>query len=131
MAKEWSSMSYANRKKVGALLVKEGMIISDGYNGTPKGMLNECEKDGETYWYVLHAESNAILKCANKGIPAEGSTLYVTMSPCRACSLLIHQSGIKRVVYEEDYRDRGGVTFLQERGIKVEKMSLNEDLHTN
>jgi dCMP deaminase len=99
MASEWSQLSYCERRKVGALIVKGRMIISDGYNGTPSGFENICEDDaGYTKWYVLHAEANAILKVAGSTQSCEGATLYLTMSPCTNCSKLIHQAGIKRVV---------------------------------
>ena len=99
MAEEWANLSHCNRRQVGALLVKEGMIISDGYNGSPTGFPNNCEgEDGSTLWYVLHAEANAIMKVAKSHNSARNSTLYITMSPCRDCSKLILQAGIKRVV---------------------------------
>jgi len=125
MAKEWSELSHCDRKKVGALIVKNGMIISDGYNGTPSGYDNCCENENwETHWYTIHAESNAILKCARWGHSCEGSTLYLTHSPCKDCSKSILQSGIKRVVYIEDYKDLEGVNFLINSGIQVEKINI-------
>jgi len=125
MACEWSSLSCCNKKKVGAIIVKDGMIISDGFNGTPKGFLNDCEDlNGNTYWYVLHAEANAILKVAKSSQNIEGATLYVTMSPCRECSKLIVQAGIKRVIYAEEYRDVTGLAILREVMIDVLKMEL-------
>lgn len=125
MAKTWSNLSHCDRKKVGALIVKNGMIISDGYNGTPSGYDNCCENDNwETHWYTIHAEANAILKCARHGHSCDGSTLYQTHSPCKECSKLILQSGIKRLVYIEDYKDIDGVEFLKNSGIKVEKISI-------
>lgn len=124
MAKVWSELSHCERKKVGALLVKNGMIISDGYNGTPSGYDN-CENDNwETHWYTIHAESNAILKCARWGHSCEGATLYLTHSPCKDCSKSILQSGIKRVVYSENYKDLEGVEFLINSGVQVEKITI-------
>ena len=106
IAREWSLLSYCKRKQVGAIIVKDRMIISDGYNGTPSGFDNCCEDDeGLTRWDVLHAEANAILKVARSTQSCEGATLYITLSPCKECSKLIHQSGIKRVVYQNGYRD--------------------------
>lgn len=125
MACEWSTLSCCNKKKVGAIIVKDGMIISDGFNGTPKGFPNDCEDlNGDTYWYVLHAEANAILKVAKSSQSTEGATLYVTMSPCRECSKLIVQAGIKRVIYAEEYRDLDGLVILREANIDVLKMEL-------
>jgi dCMP deaminase len=113
MAKEWAKLSYCQRKQVGAIIVKDRMIISDGYNGTPTGFENFCEdEEGYTKWYVLHAEANAILKVA-------ASTLYITLSPCQNCSKLIHQAGIVRVVYSKAYKDLSGVKFLEQAGIEV------------
>ncbi|MFV0529904.1 MAG: deoxycytidylate deaminase [Flavobacteriales bacterium] len=124
MALEWAKLSYCNRRKVGALLVKDRMIISDGYNGTPGGFENLCEdEEGYTKWYVLHAEANAILKVASSTQSAEGATLYITLSPCKECSKLIHQSGIKRVVYIKEYRDTTGIEFLRKAGVEVEYFS--------
>lgn len=120
MALEWAKLSYCDRKQVGALIVKDNMIISDGYNGTPSGFPNVCENDeGETHWYVLHAEANAILKVARSTQTAEGATLYITLSPCRDCSKLIVQAGIQRVVFHTLYKDNSGVLFLQEAGIET------------
>lgn len=120
MAKEWSKLSYCKRKQVGALIVKDKMIISDGYNGTPTGFENICEdEDGITKWYVLHAEANAILKVASSTNSAEGATLYITMSPCKECSKLIHQAGIKRVVYNDHYKDESGLDFLKKAGVNI------------
>lgn len=127
MAMVWSQLSYCNRKKVGALIVKEKMIISDGYNGTPSGFKNQCEDhEGNTHWYVLHAEANAILKLARSTQDCEGATLYVTLSPCQQCSKLILQSGIRRVVYSEAYRDSSGIDFLIEAGIQVVHLPPSE-----
>ena len=121
IAKEWAKLSYSKRKQVGAIIVKDWMIISDGYNGTPTGFDNNCEDEqGNTYWYVLHAEANAILKVAASTQSCQGATLYITMSPCKECSKLIHQSGIKRVVYNEVYRDDQGLIFLEKAGVELE-----------
>lgn len=126
IANEWSQLSYCQRKKVGAIIVRDRMIISDGYNGTPTGFDNCCEDEqGLTNWYVLHAEANAILKVARSTQSCEGATLYITLSPCKECSKLIHQSGIKRVVYQLGYRDTTGVDFLEKAGVIVEQI---EDL---
>lgn len=121
MAKEWGKLSYCKRKQVGAIVVKDRMIISDGYNGTPSGFENFCEdEEGYTKWYVLHAEANAILKVAASTQSCVGATLYITMSPCKECSKLIHQSGIIRVVFVTAYKDDSGVQFLQKAGVEVE-----------
>lgn len=123
IAKEWGLLSYCKRKQVGAIIVRDRMIISDGYNGTPSGFENCCEdNEGLTQWYVLHAEANAILKVAKSTQSCEGATLYITLSPCRECSKLIHQSGIKRVVYQNGYRDTSGVDFLVKAGVVVEQI---------
>jgi len=120
MAKEWGKLSYCKRKQVGALIVKDKMIISDGYNGTPTGFENKCEDtEDQTKWYVLHAEANAILKVASSTQSCKGATLYITMSPCRECSKLIHQSGIKRVVYVDAYKDDEGLLFLEKAGVEI------------
>lgn len=125
IAREWGQLSHCNRKKVGAIIVKDRMIISDGYNGTPSGFENNCENaQGETHWYVLHAEANAILKVASSTQSCDGATLYITMSPCKDCSKLIHQAGIKRVVYESGYKDMSGVEFLLKAGVQVENIKL-------
>ena len=106
MAAEWGALSHCERKQVGALIVKDSMIISDGYNGTPTGFDNCCEDENEkTQWYVLHAEANAIMKVAKSTNNSNGATLYITLSPCRECSKLVLQSGIKRVVYLNSYKD--------------------------
>lgn len=124
VAKSFSEMSYANRKKVGAVIVKDNSIISDGYNGTPIGYSNECEDcEGKTHWYVLHAEANAILKISKTTQSCKDATLYITLSPCKDCSKLIIQSGIKRVVYAEDYRDTSGLDFLKKLKISCEKIN--------
>ena len=120
MALEWAKLSHCNRKKVGAIIVKNKMIISDGYNGTPSGFDNCCEdENGETNWFVLHAEANAILKTAGSTHDCSGSTLYLTMSPCKDCSKLVHQAGISRLVYINEYKDISGVEFLKEAGVEV------------
>lgn len=120
MAIEWAKLSHCNRKQVGAIIVKDGMIISDGYNGTPSGFDNCCENDeGATKWYVLHAEANAILKVARSTNSALGATLYLTLSPCKECSKLILQSGIQRVVFINNYKDDDGIAFLKEAGILI------------
>jgi dCMP deaminase len=127
IAKEWSRLSYCKRKQVGAIIVRDKMIISDGYNGTPSGFENCCEdNEGLTNWYVLHAEANAILKVARSTQTCEGATLYITLSPCKECSKLIHQSGIKRVVYQIGYRDTSGVDFLAKAGVIVEQIEVLE-----
>lgn len=123
MAKIWAENSYCVRRQVGALVVKDKMIISDGYNGTPSGFENVCEDDNNvTKPYVLHAEANAISKVAKSGNSSEGSTLYVTASPCLECSKLIIQAGIKRVVYRDEYRLTDGIDLLKRAGIEVEKI---------
>ena len=120
MAEEWGKLSHCKRKQVGAIIVKDRMIISDGYNGTPTGFENYCEDDeGYTKWYVLHAEANAILKVAASTQSCKGATLYITLSPCKECSKLIHQSGIKRVVYQNGYKDDSGLQFLQKAGVEL------------
>lgn len=146
MAKIWATNSYAQRSKVGALIVKDNMIISDGYNGTPTGFENECEtwapcttgctnlfdRDCEhckehilqTKPYVLHAEANAILKVAKSTQSSEGATLYVTLSPCLECSKLIIQAGIRKVVYSDEYRDISGLELLKRAGIEVKQIKV-------
>ncbi len=125
MAETWGKLSYCKRRQVGAIIVKKRMIISDGYNGTPTGFENVCEdEENYTKWYVLHAEANAILKVASSTQSCDGATLYVTLSPCRECSKLIHQSGISRVVYSEAYKDLSGVEFLKKAGVTVNQISL-------
>ena len=158
MAREWSLMSHAKRKKVGCLVVKNGQIISDGYNGTPSGFDNNCEDKKISYdeknilygedrhewmvdksnkscysWFklttkpeVLHAELNALMKLARSTNSSDGSTMYITCSPCYDCSKLIYQSGIKRVVYNEDYRSKNGVDFLKKCGVKVDKLNYKD-----
>ncbi len=125
MAETWGKLSYCKRRQVGAIIVKNRMIISDGYNGTPTGFENVCEdEENYTKWYVLHAEANAILKVASSTQSCDGATLYVTLSPCRECSKLIHQSGISRVVYSEAYKDLSGVEFLKKAGVIVNQIFL-------
>ena len=120
LALEWAKLSHCTRKQVGALIVKDQMIISDGYNGTPSGFENSCELEtGETKWHVLHAEANAILKCAKYGQSCQDSDLYLTLSPCKECSKLIHQAGIKRVIYYNRYKDPSGIDFLKQAGVKL------------
>ncbi|MCZ8373153.1 dCMP deaminase family protein [Phocaeicola acetigenes] len=128
MATIWSENSYCARRKVGALIVKNKMIISDGYNGTPAGFENICEDDnGVTKPYVLHAEANAITKIARSGNSSEGATLYVTASPCIECAKLIIQAGIKRVVYAEKYRLEEGLDLLRRANIELVYLNLNEN----
>ncbi len=128
MASSWANLSHCLRKKVGCLIVKNGMIISDGYNGSPKGMENTCENiDGETHWFVIHAEQNAILKCAKWGHSCDGATMYLTHSPCKNCSKEILSSGISRVVYQNEYKDLDGINFLKSSGIIVEKIDTHNE----
>ena len=123
MAKEWSKMSHAKRKKVGCLIVKDERIISDGFNGTPSGFDNCCEdENGVTKWEVLHAEANAILKVASSTQSCAGATLYITLSPCKECSKLVHQAGIKRVVYAAAYKDTSGLDFLAKAGVELKHL---------
>ena len=125
MAQVWASNSYCKRRQVGALIVKDRMIISDGYNGTPSGFENVCEdENGVTKAYVLHAEANAISKVAKSGNSSEGATLYVTASPCVECAKLIIQAGIKRVVYKDEYRLTDGIDLLKRAGIETEKVDI-------
>ncbi len=127
MAYIWSENSYCNRRKVGALIVKEKMIISDGYNGTPSGFPNVCEStEGVTLPYVLHAEANAITKVARSNNSSNGSTLYVTASPCMECSKLIIQSGIRRVVFSELYRITDGLDLLRQAGVEVVHLPIEK-----
>jgi dCMP deaminase len=126
MAAEWARLSHCERKQVGALIVKDRMIIADGFNGAPSGFPNPCEDDqGDTHWYVLHAEANAITKLARSNNASVGATLYITLSPCRECAKLIHQAGITRVVYRDAYKDVSGVDFLTSAGVDV--MALPEE----
>ena len=127
MARIWAENSYCTRRKVGALIVKDKMIISDGYNGTPSGVEHVCELDnGTTKPYVLHAEANAITKIAKSGNNSDGATLYVTESPCLECSKLIIQSGIRRVVYSENYRLTDGIDLLKRAGVEVVFIELED-----
>ena len=120
MAQEWAKLSHCKRKQVGALIVKDKMIISDGYNGCPSGFENTCEdEEGNTKWYVLHAEANAIMKVARSTNDCKGATLYLTLSPCKECSKLIHQSGIKRLVYLNEYKDTTGLDFLRKANVEL------------
>lgn len=128
MAIEWAKLSYCKRKQVGALIVKDRMIISDGYNGTPSGFENCCEdENGQTQWYVLHAEANAILKLAGSTQSAKDATLYLTLSPCKECSKLVLQAGIKKIVYINEYSDTQGIDFLKNHGIEILKIE-DDDL---
>ncbi|MGV9013267.1 MAG: deoxycytidylate deaminase [Flavobacteriales bacterium] len=123
MALEWAKLSHCTRKKVGAILVKDGMIISDGYNGTPTGFPNDCEDaQGATHWYVLHAEANAIMKVARSTNNAREATLYLTHSPCKDCSKLVLQAGIKRLVYRDAYKDTAGIALLTDGGVAVHQL---------
>ncbi len=125
MAMIWSQNSYCRRRKVGALIVKDKMIISDGYNGTPSGFENVCEdENNQTKPYVLHAEANAITKVAKSGNSSDGATLYVTSSPCLECSKLIIQAGIKRVVFTESYRLEDGINLLKRANIEIKQVEL-------
>jgi len=130
MAQTWAELSHCERKKVGALIVRDGRIISDGYNGTPAGFPNCCEdQQGNTEWYVLHAEANAILKVARSTNDCSGATLFITLSPCKDCSKLVLQAGIRRVVYMMEYKDTTGVEFLRSAGVEVvhiEDPNINE-----
>lgn len=125
MATVWSENSYCKRRQVGALIVRDNMIISDGYNGTPSGFPNVCEENNVTFPYVLHAEANAITKVARSNNSSEGATLYVTASPCMECSKLIIQAGIKRVVFSDLYRIQDGLELLKKAGIEVVHMPLD------
>lgn len=129
MALEWAKLSFCERKQVGALIVKKRMIISDGFNGSPTGFDNKCEdEEGNTNWHVLHAEANAILKVASSTQSSKGATLYITLSPCKECSKLIHQSEITRVVYHKAYKDSAGLDFLEKAGVELTYLeNLNEE----
>lgn len=132
MARIWAENSYCERRKVGALIVKNKMIISDGYNGTPSGFENKCEDENyQSKPYVLHAEANAITKVARSHNSSDNATLYVTASPCIECSKLIIQAGIKRVVYGEEYRIMDGVDLLKRAGIEVMLLKDDEKISTN
>jgi dCMP deaminase len=128
MAREWGKLSHCHRKKVGAIIVKDRMIISDGFNGTPSGFNNACEDEqGITKWYVLHAEANAILKVAASTQSSKNATLYITLSPCKECSKLIHQAGIIRVVYQYRYKDDAGLNFLEKAGVDLQYIENLEE----
>lgn len=127
IAFEWSKLSYCKKKQVGAILVKNRRIISDGYNGTPSGFENICEdKYGYTKWYVLHAEANAILKCAASNQSSEDSILYITLSPCKECSKLILQAGIRSIFYCDVYSDISGLEFLERNGVEIFHIAQEE-----
>jgi dCMP deaminase len=129
LADSWAKLSYCKRKQVGAIIVKDAIIISDGYNGTPAGFDNCCEnEDGETHWYVLHAEANAILKVARSTNNCKDATLYLTHSPCKDCSKLVLQSGIKRLVYQHAYKDDSGLIFLREAGLEIQQIENIDDV---
>ena len=128
IAREWGKLSHCKRKQVGAIIVKDRMIISDGFNGTPSGFDNACEDEEDlTKWYVLHAEANAILKVAASTQSSKNATLYITLSPCKECSKLIHQAGIIRVVYQHAYKDNSGLNFLEKAGVKLEHIQDLEE----
>ena len=132
MARIWAENSYCKRRRVGALIVKDKMIISDGYNGTPSGFENVCEDENNvTKPYVLHAEANAITKIARSGNNSDGATLYVTTSPCIECAKLIIQAGIRRIIYGEKYRIEDGINLLKRANIDVEYVSVDEDCADN
>ena len=128
MAKIWAENSYCKRRQVGALVVKDQMIISDGYNGTPSGFDNVCEENNVTLPYVLHAEANAITKLARSSNNSDGATLYVTDAPCIECSKLIIQAGIKRVVYARNYRLAAGIRLLKQANIEVEYKNIEDNV---
>ena len=129
LALSWAQLSHCARKKVGAIIVKDSIIISDGYNGTPAGFDNCCEnEEGNTHWYVLHAEANAILKVARSSNNCKDATLYLTHSPCKDCSKLVLQSGITRLVYQEAYKDSSGIDFLKNAGLEVVKLENCDDV---
>jgi dCMP deaminase len=129
LALSWAQLSHCARKKVGAIIVKDSIIISDGYNGTPAGFDNCCENDeGQTHWYVLHAEANAILKVARSSNNCKDATLYLTHSPCKDCSKLVLQSGITRLVYQEAYKDTSGIDFLKNAGLEVVQLENCDDV---
>jgi len=129
LAASWAKLSHCTRKQVGAIIVKDAIIISDGYNGTPAGFDNCCENEiGETHWYVLHAEANAILKVAKSTNNCKDATLYLTHSPCKDCSKLVLQSGIKRLVFQEAYKDTSGIDFLKSAGLEVEQIQNIDDV---
>lgn len=126
LAESWAKLSHCSRKQVGAIIVKDEMIISDGYNGSPAGFDNCCEdSEGNTHWYVLHAEANAILKVAKSTNNCKGATLYLTLSPCKDCSKLVLQAGINRVVFMDKYKDTEGIDFLANAGVEVVHFESN------
>lgn len=126
LAESWAKLSHCARKQVGAIIVKDEMIISDGYNGSPAGFDNCCEDtEGNTHWYVLHAEANAILKVAKSTNNCKGATLYLTLSPCKDCSKLVLQAGINRVVFMDKYKDTEGIDFLANAGVEVVHFESN------
>lgn len=126
LAESWAKLSHCSRKQVGAIIVKDEMIISDGYNGSPAGFDNCCEDtEGNTHWYVLHAEANAILKVAKSTNNCKGATLYLTLSPCKDCSKLVLQAGINRVVFMDKYKDTEGIDFLVNAGVEVVHFESN------
>lgn len=126
LAESWAKLSHCARKQVGAIIVKDDMIISDGYNGSPAGFDNCCEDtEGNTHWYVLHAEANAILKVAKSTNNCKGATLYLTLSPCKDCSKLVLQAGINRVVFMDKYKDTEGIDFLANAGVEVVHFESN------
>ena len=129
LASSWAKLSYCQRKQVGAIIVKDAIIISDGYNGTPAGFDNCCENEkGETHWYVLHAEANAILKVARSTNNCKDATLYLTHSPCKDCSKLVLQSGIKVLVYEHAYKDDSGLRLFKEAGLEIQQIENIDDV---
>ncbi len=129
LASNWAKLSHCQRKQVGAIIVKDEIIISDGYNGTPAGFDNCCEDDnGQTHWYVLHAEANAILKVAKSTNNCKNATLYLTHSPCKDCSKLVLQSGISRLVYQEAYKDVSGLEFLKNAGLEITQIQNIDDV---
>jgi len=129
LALSWAQLSHCSRKKVGAIIVKDSIIISDGYNGTPAGFDNSCEnEEGNTHWYVLHAEANAILKVARSSNNCKDATLYLTHSPCKDCSKLVLQSGITRLVYQEAYKDTSGIDFIKNAGLEVVQLENCDDV---
>ena len=128
MARIWAQNSYCQRRQVGALVVKNGMIISDGYNGTPSGFENICEDENNvTKPYVLHAEANAITKLARSNNNSDGATIYITASPCIECAKLIIQAGIRRVVYEEEYHTPDGIDLLKRAGVEIEHLEIDNN----
>jgi dCMP deaminase len=129
LALSWAELSHCARKKVGAIIVKDSIIISDGYNGTPAGFDNCCEnEEGTTHWYVLHAEANAILKVARSSNNCKDATLYLTHSPCKDCSKLVLQSGITRLVFQQAYKDTSGIDFLKSAGLEVVQLEKCDDV---